>query len=394
MIDLIKRIIDAFKYLYDRLLSFYVKKSIIKRYYTKEHKNIYPDYQLTAEQKKEVDDFYIKNYGRKIPYYSHREHSSFMRSFHKDYFPEFIFISETNKYFNMWREYNLAISDKNIIPMIADSVGINIPKQVFSCAKGHYRDKNNEIISKDKFLNMFNNSGELFCKPSTESGGGYNCFVVNMKNGIDTINGLSSLEIIKKLGKDFVMQEFIICHESLRKIYSNSCNTFRIVTYYWKGIVNTMPAFIRVGSNNAVIDNVSAGGMFIGINDDGTLTKYGFTELGKKYDKHPNTNIVFDGYKIPGYSKIIAAAKKIHMSLPQIGVAFWDFTLDENNEPLLIEANLEDGGIYVNEMCNGTPALGNNTAEILNWTRLMKQADLNERKKLYYKWVCGETINE
>lgn len=390
MISLIKRIIDFFKYIYDRMLSFYVKKSVLSRYKTKEHQNIYPDYKLTKEQEKEIDDFYLENYGTKIPYYSHREHASFMNKFHKDYFPEFIFISETNGYFNLWKEYCPVLSDKNVLPLIAKGVGINVPKQIFSCVRGHYRNENDEIITQKEFIKLFSNSGKLFCKPSVESGGGNNCFVVDMKEGIDEINKLSAREIVKRLGNDFVMQNFVKCHSSLQKLYDKSCNTFRIVTYYWKGKLNIMPVFIRVGSNDAVIDNVSAGGMFIGVKDNGTLEKYGFTEMGVKYEKHPNTNIVFEGYQIPGFFKVIEAAKKMHMSLPQIGVAFWDFTLDENNDPLLIEVNLEDGGIYVNEMCHGTPALAENTAEVLRWTRLMKKSNFVERRKLYRKWVCGE----
>ena len=32
-------------------------------------KNLYEDIILTDEQKKKVDEFFVKNYGKKIPYY-------------------------------------------------------------------------------------------------------------------------------------------------------------------------------------------------------------------------------------------------------------------------------------------------------------------------------------
>ena len=44
-----------------------------------------------------------------------------------------------------------------------------------------------------------------------------------------------------------------------------------------------------------------------------------------------------EGYKIENFERLISAAEKMHYAIPQIGVINWDFTLNEEGEPVLIE---------------------------------------------------------
>ena len=125
-----------------------------------------------------------------------------------------------------------------------------------------------------------------------------------------------------------MLQERIQCHKDIAAIYPGSVNTFRIMTYRWKDQFFTCPVIMRIGQGGSYLDNAHAGGMFIGINADGTLNKTAFTEWKKEFTKHPDTGLEFHGYRIPLFPKVIDAAKKMHDTMPQIGVANWDFTLD------------------------------------------------------------------
>lgn len=49
------------------------------------------------------------------------------------------------------------------------------------------------------------------------------------------------------LGENFVLQERIKCHESIRKIYAGSVNTFRIMTYRWHDSIVSAPVIMRIG---------------------------------------------------------------------------------------------------------------------------------------------------
>ena len=47
---------------------------------------------------------------------------------------------------------------------------------------------------------------------------------------------------------------------------------------------------------------------------------------------------------------MIETAERMHRSIPQLGVVNWDFTLDEDGTPLLIEANVLGGSIWLFEI--------------------------------------------
>jgi hypothetical protein len=115
-------------------------------------------------------------------------------------------------------------------------------------------------------------------------------------------------------------------------------------------------------------DNASAGGIFVAVDDDGTLHKSAFTEYRKEYTVHPDTDIVFEGQKIEHLDKVIALAKRLQLAIPQVGVVNWDFTIDESGEPVLIEANMKNdvqaGSIWLPQMAHGKGAFGENTASI------------------------------
>jgi len=138
---------------------------------------------------------------------------------------------------------------------------------------------------------------------------------------------------------------------------------------------------MRIGSGGSYLDNAHAGGMFIAVDDDGTLHKTAFTEFKTEYTKHPDTGIVFEGYKIEGFKRVIEAAIKMHENLLQVGSINWDFTIDEKGDPLLIEANIGCGSIWMSEMSHGKGCFGNKTAEALDWLRFMNSISPKERRK-------------
>lgn len=62
----------------------------------------------------------------------------------------------------------------------------------------------------------------------------------------------------------------------------------------------------------------------------------------------------------------------MHARIPQIGVVNWDFTLEENENPLLIEINSDLGGsICLTQMANVIVPFGENLEEILFYVGFM-----------------------
>ncbi len=352
----------------------------------KDHRRvaIYSTIHLTVEQQKQIDDFFIKNYGEKVPHTWHRHFTAFTGRFDVQYFPELLYIPEFEHYLHTYHpDYTYVFADKNIISFLANSIKVVTPQVLCSCACGLFRNATGQLLTKTDFEQLFGNLGEAFVKPSVDTSSGTGCAVVNIVNGIDRLSGKSTSALIKELGDNFVVQKRLICHESLAHLYPHSVNTFRIITYQWKDEILHTPIILRIGQGGHHVDNAHAGGMFIAVDDDGTLHKTAFTEFNIQYHKHPDTQVVFKNYKIPPLHKLIETALHMHAFLPQPGVYNWDFTLNQSGQPVLIEANTGGGSIWLAQMAHGKGIFGDKTAEILQWLAFMKKLPPSQRK--FYK---------
>ena len=133
------------------------------------------------------------------------------------------------------------------------------------------------------------------------------------------------------------------------------------------------------------MDNAHAGGMFIAINDDGTLHETAFTEFNDQYTKHPDTGFVFNEAKISNFDKVMKAATDLHGAIPQIGIVNWDFTIDQDGDPVLIEANMnngkQSGSIWLPEIAHGKGAFGKNTKEILQYLKSVRGIPKSKQKE-------------
>ena len=358
----------------DRWRIYRRRRSEIKKFEDPRRIKIYEAVTLTDEQKKQIDDLYETYYGEKIPYTWHKHFTAFTGRFDANYFPELLFIPEFEYFMNSNSEYNKVFSDKNVLPMIASHVGVKMPKTVVSSVNGILEDENHKIINKNVLKQIMSKKASYtyFVKPSVDSCSGQGCFLLHTDNKED-------FEELNKLGKNFVVQERLTCSESVSKLHPYSVNTFRIITYIWKNKVEFCPAIMRIGRHKSHLDNAHAGGIFIAVNKDGTLHSTAFSEFKEEYKEHPDTHILFDGYKINNFGKVLEAAEKMHSAIPQVGLVNWDFTIDCEEEPVLIEANISGGSIWLPQIAWGCGAFGENTKEILQWVREQKKLPFYKR---------------
>ena len=152
------------------------------------------------------------------------------------------------------------------------------------------------------------------------------------------------------------------------------------MTYLWKGNVQHAPVVMRIGQGGSYLDNAHAGGMFIALEDDGTMHSTAFTEFKNEFTEHPDTHFKFEGYKMNLLPDVIKAAERCHSFIPQVGCINWDFTINQQGVPLLIEANMCGGGVWLFEMAHGKGPFGELTAEILQWLKVMNRTKKTERR--------------
>lgn len=340
---------------------------------------------LSAEQKEQVDALYVTYYGRKIDYVWHQNYAAHAGHFDYRFFPEILFIPEFEAYQNWNKSYIAAFSDKNLLPVIAGSAGVSMPRTIVSCTNGQLRDGENHCISPQMARELMSREGDCFVKPAVDSNSGRGCII--LKEGDEFVFSHNSMSYHKVGGgegvyaNDFVIQQLIVCHDSIRQLYAGSVNTFRIITYLWRGHVEVMPLIIRIGQGDNYLDNAHLGGLFCGVHYDGRLCDHAVTEFNCQYTEHPNTRVSFSGHRISFVKQAVEAAKTIHSAIPQLGVVNWDFTIDSEGGPVLIEANCKNGSIWLPQMAHGIGPFGERIIEVLQWLRFMKKLKPHDRLK-------------
>lgn len=355
-----------------------------KKFRDKRRVEICNSTKLSQEQIDSVEKLYKNNYGKKIPLTWHKSYTAYTGRFDKYYFPEILYIPEFERYMNYNQSLANVLEDKNLLYVFAKASNVRMPRMYLSCQAGIYKDAENKVLDFEKACALISNIGVCFAKPSIGTDSGRGCEVYCLVNGTDTKSGKTSDMLLKDLGKNFTIQERLVCHESIRKIYDGSVNTFRIMTYRWKNQIIVAPIIMRIGRGGSYLDNAHAGGMFIALSDDGTLHKTAFTEFKEEFVEHPDSKLKFEGYRIPLLPNVVDAVKRMHYSLPAIGVINWDMTLDESGQPVLIEANVNGGGIWLFQMAHGCGVFGERTPEILRWLHKMNETKYSDRAQYYF----------
>ncbi|WP_405381813.1 sugar-transfer associated ATP-grasp domain-containing protein [Phascolarctobacterium sp.] len=319
------------------------------------------DTALTFEQRKQIESFW-KRYEFAYPNICFDEFQAFMNRtgvFDPRYIPNGIRAIYIAPYFQH-KHYYWSSQNKTLLNKIFPN--IKQPEVLVRRMNGYFFDgeynRINLPLAIEKCLAHLNSGNEFIFKPNDVSGGGRGiCFYKNA-----TEQQLQKL--LLNSGQSFVIQNVIKQHEVMAKLNSNSVNTLRITSIIWKNKVNILAAAVRIGAGEKRVDNWSAGGMIVGLDDKGHLYPFG---LDKKCNRMTMTVGGVDltkGYSIPCWDKVIETVERSHFHIPYIKLASWDIAIDECGDPILIEVNFA-GDWHVHQLTVG-PVLGELTQEILD----------------------------
>ena len=332
-------------------------------------RKLYKNVRLDNKQKEQIDAFYKKNYGRKVPYLWHRLYTSYTGRFDFRYIPEYIFSTKLEPRRNR-RSDVLPFENKNMFSEIFGENIVKQPQMLLMRVKGKYFDEDRNIISEEAAVEKLTqyNCGEYvaFIKVSIDTSSGRGVRLLDMAAGIDRRSNEDLRTVFKKMGQDFIVQERIVPHPAFAALYPQSINTLRVVTYMMQDRIKTAPIAMRIGQRGSVVDNAHAGGMFIGVSDDGMLLNEAFTESRNRYSAHPDTGTIFEGYRIPCVPEIRKVAIKLHEKIPMFQFVSWDFTVDIDGNIVLIEANLHSQSVWFPQISHGKAMFGDDTPQMLH----------------------------
>ncbi len=337
-------------------------------------KPLYKHIKWTKEQQKEFDDFWKNNYGKKISSRWHKLYQASNGIFRVDYLPEILYSTKIEPKINDYT-YCAVYSDKNLNELFFNNKidGVRTPKCYLSNNHGKFYDGDRHLVSKEKAIEILSNIGTVVIKPTVDSSSGKNVIIANMQNGINTRNGMSAEEIINSYSSNFTVQEKIVSCEELAILYPNSINTIRTISYIVGDRIDVAPISLRIGGSGSEVDNIHAGGMSIAVSNDGSLStkayRLGYGDSFECFDKHPDTNVVFDGYKLSFVDGLISTAKRLHEMTANIGIISWDFTVDSEGNIVVIEANFKGQSVWFPQMLSGESFYGDNTEKVLRQIR-------------------------
>lgn len=136
-----------------------------------------------------------------------------------------------------------------------------------------------------------------------------------------------------------LVQEDLRNHPTIAKISNRKAlNTFRIITYIDNlGSINVLSSILRLSIDKPV-DNWGQGSINVEVGTDGFLGNFGITKYFQFFQKHPDSKIVFEGYKIAEYQDILESVKKAVNHFRYLRLVAWDVALCDSG-PVVVEAN-------------------------------------------------------
>lgn len=237
-----------------------------------------------------------------------------------------------------------------------------MPEMVAYRMNGYWYDKYDVIIPFDSVCQKVMTSEECVIKRANHSCGGKGVFFFrSSENSIDLF-----CDIVGEIKNDIVIQLRVKQCSTLSMIHESSLNTIRVISLLKiDGTVKIYSAVLRMGVNGSKVDNSHSGGIHVGINDNGQLKSVAYNEIGKRFMQHPTTGVKFEGLSIPNYDAVKRLVENLHPLVPAFRLVSWDIAINEENSPVLIEANLAGGGIDIHQLSNG-PLFGNDTELVLS----------------------------
>lgn len=352
MKQFVKRLLTSLETGYHYFYSYKHDKAALEA-----KKYLWKQIRLTAEQQKEIRGVY----GNKVSNKWHRLYQAYTGRYNKDYFPESLFSTKLEPILCP-RNICTVLQDKSLVEILYASVpGIKFPKTIILNCSGIFYDGNRNIINRDLAINYvehWNRNADFVIKPTMNSEEEKNILKGRKE---ESFREAQISQLLDRYQTNYIVQECVTNCDEVRALYDTSLNTFRVMTYILEDKLYHGPLLLRMGCFGSTIDD----SLYIGVSDEGYLKEEAFSFSGKKYRIHPDSGIAFHNYYIPNVYKVIESAYNCHKKTPHTKFISWDFALDKNNNPVLIDANLLGHSSWFSQVVCGESTFGDRTKQML-----------------------------
>lgn len=139
----------------------------------------------------------------------------------------------------------------------------------------------------------------------------------------------------------YIVEPYIEQHEALQKMYPHAVASLRIVTICENGRIQVILSALLVAAGGNHTSNFHQGGLRIAVDPEtGMLRDRGLrTHVNRGwYTEHPDTGVLFKGFKIPYWKEIIDLVMHAHRCFPLFHSVGWDVVVTPSG-PIIIEGN-------------------------------------------------------
>lgn len=286
---------------------------------------------------------------RRFPGYSydlwHRAYAAVNGQMSVDYVPEDLFYNVFETRLNP-RNRREPYKDKNFF----DRMGWGcLPDTIFRIINGRLFDKTYEMIDVQTALALARDAEvpELVVKPAIDSGSGSRVMF------LDEAQLATFLAENLSPHSDWIIQRPIVQHEAMAGLNPSSVNTLRVVTIREGAEVSVISSFAKIGTPGVRVDNVSAGNIAVGIEDDGRLRGHGCDFAFRLSTTHPNHGYSYADFVIPSYDSVRRTCIQLHRHVPDLDLLSWDVAIRRDGAPVVIEVNIRRQDVNITQICNG-----------------------------------------
>lgn len=136
-----------------------------------------------------------------------------------------------------------------------------------------------------------------------------------------------------------LVEEKILQHDKMKSLHPESINTLRIVTLTRNGKVNVISRLLRMGQQGSVVDNITSGGIYASINENGIVDHPAFCDkTGETFSHHPTTGTKIHGFEIPYFNEAMALVEEIATAETNMSYIGWDIAITPDG-PVIVEGN-------------------------------------------------------
>ncbi len=311
--------------------------------------------------KADGEEAYVAQWKRLSPYVDSCNYRLFCHycSQTPDIIPEDILHSTVETCINPPELWDMYEDKNNLARHVGEAV---IPRTIVSRQSGgaiNYHCSLNEVDC------------SLILKPSTGTSCGYGIMRFDrVGDSLVAADGTILTDaFLREYGDDFILQEAVVQHPDMSCFCPSSVNTLRVAVYrsVVDGQAHITGAVLRIGRMGSVVDNVTAGGRYVGVDlETGRLGSLAFTPNGCPVSVWNSFDFGHEKAVVPSWEAVKELAIYVARCISDHHLIAMDIAVRDSGSPVLLEYNIGGFSSWLFHF-TGKTVFGQWTDEVINY---------------------------